>query len=78
MAYLTGRIEARILLPAGLGLWAAFWMLPANDSRGLWAANGEIDILEVGLSLNTVHFVMFTWCKSRNAFISTANSEAFG
>lgn len=58
VAFLTGRIEARISLPAGLGLWAAFWMLPANDSRGDWAASGEIDIMEVGRTLNTVRFVM--------------------
>ncbi len=25
-----GRIEARILLPAGRGLWPAFWMLGAD------------------------------------------------
>lgn len=47
VAFLTGRIEARIRLPSGLGLWGAFWMLPANTSRGEWAATGEIDIMEV-------------------------------
>lgn len=49
VAFLTGRIEARIQLPAGLGLWAAFWMLPSNSTaRGSWAATGEIDVMEVG------------------------------
>lgn len=47
VSFLTGRIEARIRVPSGQGLWAAFWMLPANQSRGDWAATGEIDIMEV-------------------------------
>lgn len=51
VSFLTGRIEARIKLPAGLGLWAAFWMLPANSTRGNWAATGEIDIMEVSYDL---------------------------
>lgn len=46
IAFLTGRIEARIRLPQGQGLWPAFWMLPANTSRAVWAATGEIDIVE--------------------------------
>ncbi|WP_159437705.1 glycoside hydrolase family 16 protein [Ferrimonas marina] len=41
-----GRIEARIKLPAGQGLWPAFWMLPTDEQYGGWAASGEIDIME--------------------------------
>lgn len=42
-----GRVEARIKLPAGEGLWPAFWMLPVDESiYGLWSASGEIDIME--------------------------------
>lgn len=42
-----GRVEARIKMPAGEGIWPAFWMLPADDSiYGGWAASGEIDIME--------------------------------
>ena len=37
-----GRIEARIRIPSGQGLWPAFWMLREN---GVWP--GEIDIMEV-------------------------------
>jgi len=41
-----GRIEARIKLPRGQGIWPAFWMLGANiDSVG-WPTCGEIDIME--------------------------------
>ena len=41
-----GRIEARITLPYGQGLWPAFWMLPTDNVYGGWAASGEIDIME--------------------------------
>ncbi|OUR97612.1 glycosyl hydrolase family 16 [Flavobacteriales bacterium 33_180_T64] len=40
-----GRIEARIQLPWGQGLWPAFWMLGAN-SEVSWPQVGEIDIME--------------------------------
>ena len=45
-AFKYGRIEARIRLPGGQGLWPAFWMLPQDDVYGTWAASGEIDIVE--------------------------------
>lgn len=45
-AFKYGRIEARIRLPGGQGLWPAFWLLPQDDVYGGWAASGEIDIME--------------------------------
>lgn len=41
-----GRIEARVLVPAGKGLWPAFWMLGADIGEVSWPNCGEIDILE--------------------------------
>lgn len=41
-----GRIEARIKLPFGKGLWPAFWMLGANSDIVIWPQCGEIDIME--------------------------------
>ncbi len=51
-----GRIEARIKLPWGKGLWPAFWMLgsniqttdenPDNPTTVFWPQCGEIDIME--------------------------------
>jgi len=42
-----GKIEARIRLPEGNGVWPAFWMLPTTDKYyGGWPNNGEIDIME--------------------------------
>ncbi|WP_426755045.1 glycoside hydrolase family 16 protein [Myxococcus sp. Y35] len=41
-----GRIEARIQLPVGRGIWPAFWMLGANIASVDWPECGEIDIME--------------------------------
>ncbi len=41
-----GRFEARIKLPAGQGLWPAFWMLGDNFASAGWPKCGEIDIME--------------------------------
>ena len=41
-----GRIEARIKIPRGQGMWPAFWMLGADINSVSWPACGEIDILE--------------------------------
>lgn len=41
-----GRIEARIKLPWGKGIWPAFWMLGANSDTVIWPQCGEIDIME--------------------------------
>lgn len=41
-----GRIEARIKLPFGQGIWPAFWMLGSNITTVGWPTCGEIDIME--------------------------------
>ncbi len=41
-----GRIEARMKMPIGRGLWPAFWMLSTNEVYGSWPKSGEIDIVE--------------------------------
>lgn len=54
-----GRVEARIKLPEGQGIWPAFWMLGKNIFEGTtWPATGEIDILEMiggGENDSTLH-----------------------
>ena len=40
------RLEARIKVPAGIGLWSAFWMLNSQTEFLTWPIGGEIDILE--------------------------------
>lgn len=51
-----GRMEARIKIPRGQGIWPAFWMLGTNiDSVG-WPTCGEIDIMEnIGKEPGTIH-----------------------
>lgn len=41
-----GRIEARMRLPIGTGLWSSFWMLGANLDAVGWPASGSVDIAE--------------------------------
>ncbi len=41
-----GRIEARIRLPAGRGLWPAFWALGDDIESAGWPGSGEIDVME--------------------------------
>jgi beta-glucanase (GH16 family) len=45
-AFRFGRIEARMRVPGGQGLWPAFWLLPQDSVYGTWAASGEIDVME--------------------------------
>ena len=41
-----GRVEARIKVPEGAGLWPAFWMLGTDIDEVDWPQTGEIDIME--------------------------------
>jgi beta-glucanase (GH16 family) len=55
-----GRVEARIQVPRGQGIWPAFWMLGADLPSKGWPAAGEIDVMEnigrePGLVYGTVH-----------------------
>jgi len=55
-----GRIEARLKVPSGAGLWPAFWMLGSSFDTTNWPDCGEIDVMEyVGrepdLIMGTLH-----------------------
>lgn len=41
-----GRIEARMKLPMGAGIWPAFWLLGANINTSGWPLCGEMDVME--------------------------------
>lgn len=41
-----GRLEARLKVPSGQGVWPAFWMLGADFNGRNWLDCGEIDIME--------------------------------
>jgi len=46
MLVAPGRVEARIKLAAGQGLWPAFWLLGNNIGTVGWPTCGEMDIME--------------------------------
>jgi len=50
-----GRMEARMKLPTGKGVWSAFWMLGEDIVSAGWPRSGEIDIMENIGQPQTVH-----------------------
>lgn len=46
MSAAPGRVEARIKLPVGQGLWSGFWMLGHGHPNIPWPLCGEIDVME--------------------------------
>jgi beta-glucanase (GH16 family) len=51
-----GKIEARIKIPYGQGMWPAFWMLGDNIKSAGWPKCGEIDVMEnIGKQPTLVH-----------------------
>jgi len=51
-----GRIEARIKIPKGQGLWPAFWLLGTDINSNPWPACGEIDVVEnIGKEPSIIH-----------------------
>jgi len=56
-----GKMEARIKVPSGQGIWPAFWMMPTNNTYGIWPSSGEIDIMEslghqTNITYGTAHY----------------------
>ncbi len=55
-AWTYGRLEARMKIPRGQGIWPAFWTLGTGQDRAGWPACGEIDVMEnIGREPGTVH-----------------------
>lgn len=73
-----GKIEARMKLPRGKGLWPAFWLLGSNmrargNTPGVgWPACGEIDIME---AINNEIWTSAAahWAKADGTHISSSN-----
>jgi beta-glucanase (GH16 family) len=60
LAFGPGRFEADLKMPAGTGLWPAFWLLGDDFDEVGWPACGEIDVMEFrgeepDVTLATVH-----------------------
>lgn len=72
-----GRVEARIRVPYGQGIWPAFWMLGENIGQVGWPSSGEIDIMEVigrepNMLYGTIHGPGYS---GANGFGSSIRSE---
>ncbi|HTU43642.1 MAG TPA: glycoside hydrolase family 16 protein [Bryobacteraceae bacterium] len=51
-----GKIEARMKIPYGQGMWPAFWMLGDDVVTAGWPTCGEIDVMEnIGKEPSVVH-----------------------
>ncbi|MCW1959153.1 MAG: glycoside hydrolase family 16 protein [Mycobacterium sp.] len=46
-AFGYGTLIARIKMPAGKGLWPAFWLMGADEDNRPWPEAGEIDVVEL-------------------------------
>lgn len=56
VSWTYGRIEARIKVARGQGIWPAFWMLGSNIGSAGWPFCGEIDIMEnIGREPSILH-----------------------
>lgn len=54
--FLYGRLEARLQIPVGSGMWPAFWTMPTDSVYGVWPTSGELDIMEnVGRNPTTLY-----------------------
>ncbi len=74
-----GYIEARMKLPAGTGMWPAFWMLPeARYANKGWPMNGEIDIMEAkGRILNKSSSALHIASNERNDHVYDTHEVTF-
>jgi len=71
-AFQYGRIETRIKLPQGKGLWPAFWLLGENIDTVGWPQCGEIDVMEyVGKKPGEI----FTSLHTQSSFGNTINTK---
>ncbi|MCS5507494.1 glycoside hydrolase family 16 protein [Curtobacterium flaccumfaciens] len=77
-----GRIEARIRIPRGQGIWPAFWMLGADIGQVGWPACGEIDVMEnvgyePGIVHGTVHGPGYSGAQGISAAYTNPSGAAF-
>jgi beta-glucanase (GH16 family) len=75
-----GRIEARIKMPEGQGMWPAFWMLGDNINSQPWPACGEMDIMEsIGstpsVNYGSIHGTGFTGTHVTTSYTLASNAK---
>jgi beta-glucanase (GH16 family) len=77
------RIEARLKLPKGQGIWPAFWTLGDNIDSVPWPACGEIDVVEVighqpGTLYGTLHGPGYSGTHGLSKHIILPGGATFG
>jgi mannobiose 2-epimerase len=77
-----GRIEARMKIPYGQGLWPAFWMLGDDIDKVHWPGCGEIDIMEnIGrepsIAHGTIHGPGYSGRNGLGSSYALANNQRF-
>ncbi len=73
-SFIYGRVEARMKIPLGQGLWPAFWMLGENISSIGWPKSGEIDIME---HINADSLLYGTAHWDKNGHVSSGGKTVF-
>jgi len=76
------RVEARIKIPAGDGMWPAFWMLGNTFNDRNWPLCGEIDIMEsIGkepsLNHGSLHGPGYSGGKPKTAIYALPDGKEF-
>ncbi len=78
LSWKYGKIEARMKLPYGQGIWPAFWMLGKSYYNGIgWPACGEIDIMELiggGEGKDDKVYATLHWADANNNYASYGKS----
>ena len=77
------RIEARLKLPQGQGIWPAFWTLGENIESVPWPGCGEIDVMEMighepGRLYGTLHGPGYSGQHSITKFTDLPAGATFG
>jgi beta-glucanase (GH16 family) len=77
-----GKFEARIKIPAGQGIWPAFWMLGESINTAGWPRCGEIDIMEnIGKEPSMIHGTLhgpgYSGAEGITAAYTLAHGEKF-
>jgi beta-glucanase (GH16 family) len=72
-SFTYGRIEARIKVPLGKGIWPAFWTLGQTIPQAGWPKCGEIDIME---HINTERTIYGTMHWDNNGYSRYGGSTA--
>jgi beta-glucanase (GH16 family) len=84
LSFQYGRIEARIQVPEGAGMWPAFWLLGVDrPSCSGWPSCGEIDIMEVrgstpNVAIGSIHGPGYSGGSSKSNYYYSPDNLSLG